>query len=160
HGSDPASVFLSTAARLKQPARAVAALERALYDERTVVRTLGMRRTMFVVPVELVPVVQAGCTDALVPGERKRLAELVGDGGIARDGRRWLRKVEADTLAAVERLGDATGGELAKEVPALQKKVSVGEGKTWAGTIGMSTRVLFLLSTEQKVVRGRPRGTW
>lgn len=160
HGSDPASVFLATAARLKRPARAVAALERALYDERTLVRTLGMRRTMFVVPGELVPVVQAACTDALVPGQRKRLVQLLEDGGVAKDGRRWLRKVEAETLDAVERLGDATGAELAKEVPALREKVAVGEGKTWAGTIGMSTRVLFLLSTEQKVVRGRPKGSW
>jgi hypothetical protein len=36
----------------------------------------------------------------------------------------------------------------------------VGEGKTWAGTIGMTTRVLFLLSTAQRIVRGRPRGSW
>ena len=54
HGSDPATVFLSAAARLKKPAGAVAALERALYDDRTLVRTLCMRRTMFVVPLDLV----------------------------------------------------------------------------------------------------------
>ena len=59
-------------ARLKKPAGAVTALERALYDDRRLVRTLCMRRTMFVVPLDLVPVVQAACTDALVPGERKR----------------------------------------------------------------------------------------
>src|SRR6476619_4163629 len=86
HGSDPATVFLSAAARLKQPAGAVAALERALYDERTLVRTLCMRRTMFVVPLDLVPVVQAACTDSLVPGERKRLVRMVEDHAIATDG--------------------------------------------------------------------------
>src|SRR4051812_1600649 len=70
HSSDPATVFLSAAARMKTPARTVPALERALYDDRTLVRTLGMRRTMFVVPLDLVPIVQAACTNALVPGER------------------------------------------------------------------------------------------
>jgi hypothetical protein len=160
HGSDPASVFLSAAARMKQPARAVAALERALYENRTLVRTLCMRRTMFVVPLELVPVVQAACTDALVPRERKRLVEMLESNGITTDGRRWLRKVEAETLAAVEAAGEATGAELSKMVPGLREKLSFGEGKTWAATVGVSTRVLFLLSTEQRVVRGRPRGTW
>jgi len=44
HSSDPASVFLSARARVRRPARAVAALEEALYGERTLVRTLCMRR--------------------------------------------------------------------------------------------------------------------
>jgi hypothetical protein len=160
HSSDPAAVFLSAAARLKTPARAVPALERALYDDRTLVRALGMRRTMFVLPLDLVPVVQAACTDALVPGERKRFVTMVEDAGITRDGKRWLKKVETATLAAVEELREATASELSKAVPALRKQISVGEGKKWAGTIGVSTRVLFLLATEQRIVRGRPKGSW
>ncbi|MGH9013964.1 MAG: DNA glycosylase AlkZ-like family protein [Acidimicrobiia bacterium] len=65
HASDPATVFLAAAARLRKPS--VAGIEQALYDDRSLVRTLCMRRTMFVVPVELVPIVQAAVTDALVP---------------------------------------------------------------------------------------------
>ena len=65
HATDPATVFLAAAARLKQPT--VEAVERALYDDRTLVRTLCMRRTLFVIPVGLVPIVQAAVTDALVP---------------------------------------------------------------------------------------------
>ena len=160
HSSDPAAVFLSAAARMKTPARAVPALERALYDDRTLVRTLCMRRTMFVVPLDLVPVVQAACTDPLVPGERKRFVKMVEEAGITRDGKRWLRKLEAETMAAIEELREATAGELSKLVPGLRHQLAVGEGKTWAGTIGVSTRVLFLLATEQRVVRGRPKGSW
>jgi hypothetical protein len=160
HGTDPATVFLSTAARFKRPAQAVTALERALYDDRTLVRTLCMRRTMFVVPTGLVAVVQAACTDALVPGQRKRLVQEIEANGIARDGARFLRKLEAETLAAIEACGEATGTELSKAVPGLRAKLSFGEGKTWAGTAGLTTRVLFLLSLEQRVVRGRPKGSW
>jgi hypothetical protein len=160
HASDPASVFLSARARLREPARAVAALERALYDERTLVRTLCMRRTMFVVPLDLVPVVQAACTDPLVPAERRRLVRMIEEHGIAGDGARWLREVEAKTLAELDGRGEATGDELSKAVPELRERLSFGEGKTWAGTMGLSTRVLFLLSTEQRVVRGRPKGSW
>jgi hypothetical protein len=160
HGSDPATVFLSAAARVKTPARAVAVLERALYEDRTLVRTLCMRRTMFVLPVELVPVVQGACTDALVPGERKRLVQMIEAQGITKNGARWLRKVEAETVAAIEARGEATAAQLAKDVPGLREKLSFGEGKSWAGTVGLSTRVLFLLSTEQRVVRARPNGGW
>jgi hypothetical protein len=160
HGSDPATVFLSAAARLKQPAGAVTALERAMYDDRALVRTLCMRRTMFVVPLDVVPVVQAACTDPLVPAERKRLERMLEENGIARDGARWLRAVEAETLTELNARGEATGSDLSKAVPGLREQLSFGEGKTWAGTVGVSTRVLFLLSTEQRVVRGRPKGSW
>jgi hypothetical protein len=160
HASDPATVFLSTRARMKTPDASVAALERALYEDRTLVRTLCMRRTMFVVPLDLVPVVQAACTDPLVPGERRRLLQLLEQNRVARDSARWLRDIEDQTLAALEARGEATGAELSKAVPGLNRQFSYGEGKKWAGTMGLSTRVLFLLSAEQRVVRGRPKGSW
>jgi hypothetical protein len=160
HGSDPATVYLSAAARLRKPAGAVAALERALYDDRALVRTLCMRRTMFVVPLDVVPVVQAACTDPLVPAERKRLERMLEENGVSSDGARWLRQVEAKTLTELNARGEATGSELSKAVPELREQLSFGEGKTWAGTVGVSTRVLFLLSTEQRVARGRPKGSW
>ena len=160
HGSDPATVYLSTAARIKKAERTVPALERALYDDRTLVRTLGMRRTMFAIPLDLVPIVQAACTDALVAAERRRLVQLIEGQGIAADGSRWLRAVEAKTIAELDARGEATGAELSKSVPGLREQLSFGEGKKWAGKVGVSTRLLFLLSAEQRVVRGRPKGSW
>ena len=112
HGSDPATVFLAARARLRRPQDTVAALEAALYEDRTLVRTLCMRRTMFVVPLDLVPVVQAAVTDALVPGERRRAARLVEESGIAADGAAWLAAMEAETLAALATRKEATGAEL------------------------------------------------
>jgi Winged helix DNA-binding domain len=160
HGTDPATVYLGAAARLKSPDRAVKALERALYEDHTLVRTLGMRRTMFAVPVELVPVIQAACTDPLVPAQRKRLVQMLETAGVTRDGARWLKRVENATVAALDELGEATAVQLSKVVPDLARKLVIDEDKTWGGTVGVSTRVLFLLSTEQRVVRGRPLGQW
>ena len=157
HSTDPATVFLSAAARMVTPS--VERLETALYDDRLLVRTLCMRRTMFVLPVAMVPVVQAACTDALVAGERKRTLGMLVEAGIA-DADRHLKELEAATLAAIEEAGEATGVEISKAVPGLRQKVLVGVGTKWEGTIGLTTRVLFLLSTEQKIVRGRPKGGW
>lgn len=157
HATDPSTVFLSTAARMATPA--VEPLQRALYDDRRLVRTLCMRRTMFVLPVPMVPVVQAACTDALVPGERKRTLAMLVQNGVA-DPDAHLRALEAATVAAIEEQGEITGAELSKLVPGLRRQLLVGKGTKWEGMIGMTTRVLFLLSTEQRIVRGRPRGGW
>ena len=157
HSTDPATVFLSAAARMRTPS--VEPLERALYDDRALVRTLCMRRTMFVLPVDMVPVVQAACTDALVPAERRRTLGMLQSAGVV-DADRHLRSLEAAALAAIQERGEVTGAELSKLVPGLGQKILVGVGTKWEGMIGMTTRVLFLLSTEQKIVRGRPRGGW
>jgi hypothetical protein len=158
HSTDPASVYLAAAARA--PDADVAAIERALYEERTLVRLLGMRRTMFVVPLDMVAVVHAACTRALVPGERRRLVQLVAEAGIAGDAEGWLAEVEAATLRSLEARGAAFGAELSRDVPALAGKIPIGAGTKWEGEIGLTTRVLFLLAAQERIVRGRPRGSW
>jgi hypothetical protein len=158
HSSDPATVVLSVRARTGM--KDVEPLERALYDDRTLARILAMRRTMFVVPVDVVPVMHAAATQALVPAQRKRAIQMVEDAGIAKDGAAWLRRAEEATLEAIVARGEATGAELTKDVPALRAQISFGEGKTWAGTSGIVTRVVWMLAMEGRIVRGRPRGSW
>jgi Winged helix DNA-binding domain len=120
----------------------------------------GMRRTMFVEPVDFAPVVHAACTRALVAPERKRLVALLEGAAITSSGEQWLRRVEKATLRAIAARGEATAAELGRDVPELREQIPFGEGKKWAGKMGVSTRVLFLLATEGRVVRTRPRGTW
>ena len=57
-------------------------------------------------------------------------------------------------------MGEATAAELTKRVPGLRFQIMFGEGKKWAGKVGVSTRMLFLLATEARIIRGRPNGTW
>ncbi|HEU4529180.1 MAG TPA: winged helix DNA-binding domain-containing protein [Actinomycetota bacterium] len=160
HSSDPATVYLSARARVRGfvPAH----LEDALYERRALVRMLGMRRTLFVVPLEVAATMDAACTKALAPGERRRLVGMLEDQGVARrgQGERWVRRVAAETFEALGRREQATARELTKEVPDLGAKLVFGEGKTWGGTVGVSTRVLFLLATEGRIVRARPVGSW
>ena len=160
HSSDPATVYLSSWARVDgfEPTD----LEDALYDRRSLVRMLGMRRTLFVVPVDLAPVMHEACTKALIPGQRARLVRMLEEQRVAPTGRgeAWLAKVSAETLAAIAARGEATARELTADVPELGAKLTIGQGKTWAGTVGVSTRVLFLLATEGPIVRTRPLGTW
>ena len=158
HSSDPATVFLSARARVHEFERRD--LEAALYDHRTLVRMLGMRRTLFVLPVQLAARVNAACARIYQASERKRLIGMLEDQGIATAADRWLERVLEDTMQALTAHGQATAAELTKDVPDLGLKITFGEGTRWAGSVGVSTRVLFLLATEGRIVRARPRGSW
>lgn len=158
HATDPCTVYLSAAARLREPS--LAAVERALYDDRSVVRLLGMRRTMFVCTVAVAGVVQASSTDALAPKIRRDTARLAAEGGVSDDGDRWLDEVAAATLAALHERGSATAAQLSAAVPALRVKAAYGGEQPWAGEIGMTNRVMSVLAAEGRILRGRPKGTW
>lgn len=160
HSSDPATVYLSARARVKgfEPRD----LEDALYEQRSLVRMLGMRRTLFVVPRDLAPVMHEACTKALIPRERTRLVRMLEEQGVARagQGERWLDRVQEETLSALTARGEAAARELTGDVPELANKLVMGKGSTWEASVGVSTRVLFMLATEGRIVRTRPLGAW
>jgi hypothetical protein len=150
HSSDPAAVYLAARARVTGLTRDD--LARALYQDRSLLRILAMRRTMFVVPPGLAAVMLRACTLPLAVGERKRLLGWLADQEIGDEA--WLDAL-GDEVVAVLDDGPLTAMELREIVPELQTQLEIG-----GGTVGVSTRVLFLLATEGRLVRGRPRGTW
>jgi hypothetical protein len=158
HATDPATIVLAAQARMDAPA--LPALEHALYEQRSLLRILGMRRTMFVVPLDLAAVVHASTTRGLVPGERRRFVAQLQQGGVAEDGARWLEETERATLAALIARGEATAAQLAEDVPALKAKIAVAPGKSYGAMQGVSWKVLFLLAADGQIVRGRPQGSW
>ena len=159
HGTDPVTVYLSAWARTGCRADDV---DQAIYDRRVLVRMLGMRRTVFVVPAGLVPVVQAACTDDVARRLRRQLEKdlatgQVGDG----DPGRWLREVGAGVLAALLARGDgASGAQLSEDEPRLRTQLSFSPDKSYGGTAYITSRVLVLLAAEGHLVRGHRRGGW
>jgi hypothetical protein len=161
HATDPATVHLSVAARV--PGSEVAGTERALYDERTLIRMLGMRRTVFVAPTAFAPVIQAACTDDIAVKQRKILAKHLTEAGIGADleaAGKWLRAVEESTATALTLRGSATANELSADEPRLRTRLAMAEGKSYAAQPYVTSRVLFQLAAEGRIVRGRPLGTW
>jgi hypothetical protein len=157
HATDPATVFLSAAARSRT--LVPADVEHALYEQRGLMRLLAMRRTMFVCPVELVPVLQAGVADALAVTQRRNygryLAQVV-DGDV--DG--WLAGVAEETHRELVRLGSATGAQLGAAVPRLRTQVDTAPGKPYSRPTAITTWVLVILGVDGRIVRGRPNGGW
>jgi hypothetical protein len=159
HGTAPGSVFLAARARLLMPE--VASIERAMCDERTLVRMLGMRRTMFVVPVELMPVVQAACTRDIAKREPVRFVQVLAAARLGGDDpAAWLRAVEDSALRALDARGQVFAGEIGEDDPRLREQLHFSEGKKYEGFVSVSTRVLLLLAADGRIVRGRPRGSW
>jgi Winged helix DNA-binding domain len=156
HGTDPASVYLAAAARMRSPE--VADIERAMYDDRLLVRMLCMRRTVFTVPAELVPVVQAACTNDVARLERRRTLLFLDQAGIGGDA--WLREVEDATVRALRARGAAFAAELTADEPRLKERIVLAKGTKNESWPAAASRVLLGLAAEGRIVRGRPRGSW
>jgi hypothetical protein len=158
HATDPVTVYLSAWARVT--GHLVPELEKALYDDRVLIRMLGMRRTVFVVPVELAPVVQAACTRAIAVRERRKTEQFLREGGVTDDPASWLAAVEAATVAALAERGTALSTDLSAVLPELAERIVLARGKAYEGSQSVASRLLPLLAADGVVVRGRPRGTW
>ena len=158
HSSDPIAVFLAGRARLVDPR--VEAMEHELYVDRTLLRMHGMRRTLFLVPRDVAPAIQAGAAASIAVAERKRVLGQIAGAGIAPDPAAWLAEVEAATLRALRARGEATANQLGADEPRLRTQMLFNVGKKYEGTVGVSTRLLFLLAMEGLITRGRPAGSW
>jgi len=158
HGTDPATVYLSAVARVD--ALTHAEVERALYVDRTLVKHMAMRRTLWVVPRESLADVQAAASERVAERERRRLVKEVEGAGLHADGARWLDDASAQVL---ELLGDGrelTSSELRDELPVLEGSLVHGVGKSWGGNSPVGPRVLTVLSARGEVVRATNLGGW
>jgi hypothetical protein len=158
HATDPASVFIAVWARTDSVAPA--AIAEALYERRTLVRMLGMRRTMFVVPADLRPVIQESTMPRIESAQRRLLVRHLRELAAVRDPEPWLGDVERSVLAALAaRGGLATAEQLAGDEPRLRTQLVMAEGKPYQATQNITSRVLLLLGAQGHIVRGLPTGS-
>jgi DNA glycosylase AlkZ-like len=158
HGTDPATIYLSAWVRVD--GMRVPDLERALYVERSLVKHLAMRRTLFVFPRDTLRLAQAGVSNRVAEAERRRLVRDVEKAGLHADGGRWLFQASEQVLAALSDGREATSSELREEIPLLEGSIAYGEGKSWGGRMPVGPRVLTTLSAAGKLVRASNAGAW
>nr|WP_285619109.1 winged helix DNA-binding domain-containing protein [Kineosporia sp. NBRC 101677] len=154
HATEPATPYLSCWARTTsmQPKD----LDQALYEQRSLVKQLAMRRTLFVFPRELLPSVRSSASARVAATERAKLIKDVVAAGIAEEGAGWLDAARAEILAVLaEHPTGLTAAEIREAVPRLRVKASAVGGETWAGP-----RMLVLLGASADIVRGVNTGRW
>jgi Winged helix DNA-binding domain len=159
HSTDPATVYLSIRARMPQVTPG--GIEESLYERRDLIRMLGMRRTVFVVPAESVPVVQAGATDRIARDQRARLLKLLGQAAAVADPEPWLADLERSVLRVLaDHGGTGTAAELAAAEPRLRTTVTLAAGTANEVSQAITSRVLLVLAAHGHIVRGKPVGSW
>jgi hypothetical protein len=156
HATDPATVFLSVYAR--QPEVTVEAIESALYEDRSLLRLHGMRRTLFVTPVELAPAIRHSCVQTFVAQSRRTYVQMLTEAGVGDSV--WLSEVEAAAQAALAKRGNATASQISADEPRLLTRIRMAAGKSYESTTTITAWILFLLAAEGRIARGRPVGSW
>ena len=157
HSSDPVTVYLSAAARMRTPS--LGAVAAALYEERTLVRHHAMRRTLWVATPEVVRLVHAAATRQLVGPERRRTLAMLAASGVG-DPEDWLAGARNLVLDDLERHGPSTARDVGRRVPALARPLTMPSATQELATQAAHTRVLLNLGFAGDVLRTAPTGTW
>ena len=158
HATDPATPFLSLWAR--HPGFVTTELEHELYEKRTVVRHLAMRRTLWVVAAGDLPIIQAAASDRVATNEHRRLVGDLQKAGIATDGEKWLATACSAVLDHLAQRGPLTSTELRSALPEIGGTYDPAPGKPWGGDVPVAPRVLTVLSARGAIVRGPNEGGW
>jgi Winged helix DNA-binding domain len=158
HATEAASVYLSVAARTDGVVPAD--VDRALYDDRSLVKQLAMRRTLFAFPADLLPAA-LGSASARVAQEQRRLVSRDAERhGVADDGQAWLEAARHAVLARLAGSEPLSARRLREELPELSGTVTVSPDKRYGGTFQLAPRVLTLLGAEGHLTRGPNAGHW
>lgn len=158
HATEPASVHLALHARVSD--LTVAEVERALYADRSLVKQLAMRRTLFVFPRQLLPAAWGSASARVAAQQHAALGKEIRRQGLAADPDAWLDRACA---AVLERLADGcelTSRELREQVPELTGRLVIAPDKSYGGELPIAPRVLTLLGARGDVVRGHNDGHW
>lgn len=157
HATEPASVHLAAFAR---SGAGIDAVDKALYDDRSVVKQLAMRRTVFAFPTDLLPAVWGSASARVAAQQRDRLARDVVRAGVTKDGPAWVETTTAAVLECLHERGPMTTMQLRAELPALAERLVVSPGKKYGGEFPVAPRVLTTLAASGAIVRGANEGGW
>lgn len=158
HATTPSTVYLSMWARLDDftPAR----LDVELYEKRTLVRQLAMRRTMFVVSRPVLAEAIGAVGPRVAASERTNMLRDLRRSPDFPDPEGWI---DAARSAVITDLADGamrSSAELRQRLPELEGHVEMYPDKSWGGRNPMGPRVLNMMSAAGDIVRGPNVAGW
>lgn len=158
HATTQSSIYLSVRAR--HPSVAIDDVDAALYRDRTAIKQLAMRRTLFVFPRETLADAVGAVGHRVATSERKKLnADIIRTGGFA-DPEGWVDAAAAAVRGALRDGRTAGATELRAELPELEAFIEYAPGKPWGGTQPLGPRVLTMLGADGEIVRGPDDSPW
>jgi len=158
HATEAASVYLSAWARCGAGREDV---EASLYRDRSIVKQMAMRRTVFAIPQDLLPAVRGSAAARVATQQQALLARSLVTGGVADDvtaASRWVERACAQVLTRLQ-ASPASTRHLREELPLLALRLPRPEAPT-APPAPIASRVLTVLAATGQVVRGDNEGDW
>ena len=157
HSSDPATVHLSCLVRMAEPS--IAAVESALYRDRSLVRHHAMRRTIWVMTPDTARLAHAATTEKVARNERKRNLQAVEASSVTDDPGAWFDAGVAEIRALLAAEGPLGTREIGRRLPHLAVPLEFGSAKHSA-TLNAHTKLLQGGGFESEFVRVAPTGSW
>ncbi len=158
HATDVSSMYLQARARMVVSSPTTIGDE--LFESRSVLRLLAMRRTLFLAPIPDVAMIHGAASVAIAETERARAIAMFAAGGIGPDTAALFAELEQIGLAAIRDRGEATTAELTATDPRLGQSIRIARGKSYEASISVSQRVFLLLALDGYIGRARPLGAW
>ena len=158
HATEPATPYLSLFARIDSFTRAD--LDDALFESRSLIKQLAMRRTLFVFPRELLPAAVSSPSARVARQEYGRLVKDLERGQVTTDGAGWLAAAREAVLRRLAGGAELSARELREDLAELAGQVSWYEHKPYGTVLHVAPRVLAWLSANGDLVRGRNAGHW
>jgi hypothetical protein len=152
HSTDPVTVYLSAVARMATPE--LAAVDRALYEDRTLLRHHSMRRTLWVFGPEHARLAHHAATVDVAAVQHRNLMKQLAAGGHT-SPEDVLRTARAEIHALLRAEGPLPAREVGLRLPHLTTPVPIGPGE-----YPLHSRVLLVMGFDGEVLRARPTGTW
>lgn len=137
----------------------VSPLERALYQDRTLVRQHAMRRTLWAMTPTVADLAYASAGAKVARSERKRLLKWLSAVPSIQDATAWLEAANAEISSTVTGAGASTR-ELGKLLPHLGVELVLVAGTTHSATVKAHGRILSDAAFHRQVIRGAPTGSW
>ena len=158
HATEPATPYLSLFARVDAFTRAD--LDDALFESRSLVKQLAMRRTLFVFGRDLLPSAVSSASARIAGQEYGRLIKDLEGSQVTDDGASWLATAREAVLRRLAGGAELGARELREGVAELAGQLSWYEHKPYGAVLHVAPRVLTWLSATGDVVRGRNAGHW
>jgi hypothetical protein len=157
HATEPASVYLAAFARVDASR---ADIDRTLYDDRSVVKQLAMRRTLFAFPRAILPAVWGSASQRVAGQLNTRLAKEVESNGLASSGEAWVTELCEAVVRCLGQDGPSTTAELRERIPSLSQRLEMAPGKAYGGSFPIAPRLLSTLGASGRILRGSNEGQW
>lgn len=158
HATEPATVHLAVHARTNGVSPDD--VERALYEDRSLVKQIAMRRTLFVFPRDLLPAALGSASARVAAEERRTIIRDVEKYGVADDGAAWVDAAASAVLSHLATSGPLSARELRERAPELTGQFTANLDKKYGGTFQIGPRVLTMLGAEGRIARGPNTAHW